>query len=220
VLSFIGACLLWVGWFGFNAGSALAASGLAASAFVATHLGGAAGAVGWLVAEKLKIGRASALGGISGAVAGLATVTQGSGFVSPIIGAVYGLAGGLICFYVVTVIKHKFKYDDSLDAFGVHGIGGIIGATLTGVFATNTVNDALKLANGQPAPLGMVDGNTAQIGNQLAGAAIGVVIAVVGSYVALKVAGMVCGGLRLDPREETQGMDLAIHGEEGYNLEA
>ena len=220
VLSFIGACLLWVGWFGFNAGSALAASALASSAFVATHLGAAAGAVAWLVAEKWHNGRPSALGAISGAVAGLATVTQGAGFVMPIAGAVFGLAGGFACFYMVVVIKQELGYDDTLDAFGVHGVGGIIGATLTGVLATNAVNDALKLANGQAAPLGLVDGNGAQIGNQLVGAVIGVAFAVAGSWIALKATAMITGGLRMEAREETQGMDLVIHGEEGYNLEA
>jgi Amt family ammonium transporter len=220
VLSFTGACLLWVGWFGFNAGSALAANGLAASAFVTTHLGSAAGALGWLLAERIKMGRPSALGAISGSVAGLATVTQGAGFVSPFAGVVYGLAGGVICFYMVAIVKNKFGYDDSLDAFGVHGIGGIIGATLTGVFATNVVNDALKLANGQAAPLGLVDGNGAQIGNQLIGAVVAIAFAVIGSYISLMIAKVTCGGLRLDAREESQGMDLAIHGEEGYNLEA
>ncbi len=220
VLSFTGACLLWVGWFGFNAGSALSAGGLAASAFVATHLGAAAGTVAWLLAEKLMSGRPSALGAISGAVAGLATVTQGAGFISPIAGAIYGFAGGLICFYMVAVVKNKLGYDDSLDAFGVHGIGGIIGATLTGVLATNAVNDALKLSNGKAAPLGWIDGNGAQIGNQLIGAAVAIAFAVVGSFIALNIAKAVCGGLRIDQSEETEGMDLAIHGEEGYNLDA
>jgi ammonium transporter, Amt family len=210
VLSFIGACLLWVGWFGFNAGSALAASSLAASAFVTTHLGAAAGAVAWLVAEKWHAGRPSALGAISGAVAGLATVTQGAGFVTPFAGAIFGLAGGLICFYMVVVVKQKLGYDDSLDAFGVHGIGGILGALLTGVLANPAVNEAIRLPNG----------NLGQLGQQAAGAAIAIGIAVAGSWIALKATALVTGGLRIDAREETQGMDLAIHGEEGYNLEA
>ena len=220
VLSFIGACLLWVGWFGFNAGSALAASSLASSAFVATHLGAAAGAVAWLVAEWLHTGRPSALGAISGAVAGLATVTQGAGFVVPFVGAVYGLAGGFVCFYLVVIAKHRLGYDDTLDAFGVHGVGGIIGATLTGVFATRVVNDALKLASGEAAPLGWVDGNGGQVGNQLIGAAIAIGFAVVGSWVALKITAALTGGLRMEAREEIEGMDLVLHGEEGYNLEA
>ena len=210
VLSFIGACLLWVGWFGFNAGSALAASAIASSAFVATHLAAAAGAVAWMVAEQWHNGRPSALGAISGAVAGLATVTQGAGFVMPFSGAIFGLAGGFVCFYMVVVLKQKLGYDDTLDAFGVHGVGGIIGATLTGVLASTPANEAVKLA----------DGRMAQIGHQLIGAAVGVAFAVIGSWIALKITSALTGGLRLDPREETQGMDLVIHGEEGYNLDS
>lgn len=210
VLSFIGACLLWVGWFGFNAGSALGASSLASSAFVTTHLAAAAGAVAWLVAEQWHNGRPSALGAISGAVAGLATVTQGAGFVLPFSGVMYGLAGGFACFYMVVVVKNKFGYDDTLDAFGVHGVGGILGALLTGLLANPAINESVKLPSG----------NLGQLGAQAAGAAIGIVVAVAGSWVALKITAAVTGGLRLDPRDETQGMDLAIHGEEGYNLEA
>jgi ammonium transporter, Amt family len=210
VLSFIGACLLWVGWFGFNAGSALAASSLASAAFVATHLGAAAGAVAWLVAEQWHNGRPSALGAISGAVAGLATVTQGAGFIAPFSGAIFGLAGGFICFYMVVILKQRMGYDDTLDAFGVHGVGGMIGATLTGVLATNAFNDAVKLT----------DGRMAQIGYQLIGAAVGIAFAVVGSWLALKATAAITGGLRMDARDETQGMDLVIHGEEGYNLDA
>jgi Amt family ammonium transporter len=210
VLSFIGACLLWVGWFGFNAGSALAASSLASVAFVTTHLGAAAGAIAWLIAEQWHNGRPSALGAISGAVAGLATVTQGAGFVAPFSGAIFGLAGGFVCFYMVVVVKQKWGYDDTLDAFGVHGVGGIIGATLTGILATGAYNDAVKLA----------DGRMAQIGAQLIGIAVGVAFAVVGSWIALKLTAAITGGLRMEAREEVQGMDLVIHGEEGYNLDA
>jgi Amt family ammonium transporter len=220
VLSFIGACLLWVGWFGFNAGSALAASSLASSAFVATHLGAAAGTVAWLLAEQWHNGRPSALGGISGAVAGLATVTQGAGFITPFSGAIFGLIGGFVCFYMVVIVRQRLGYDDTLDAFGVHGVGGILGAALTGLLATRVVNDAWKLPNGQAAPLGWIDGNPAQLGNQLVGAAIAVSFAVVGSWVALKVTAALTGGLRLEAPDESIGMDLAIHGEEGYNLEA
>lgn len=219
VLSFIGACLLWVGWFGFNAGSALAASPLATSAFVATHMASAAGAVSWLLAERIRNGKPSALGAISGAVAGLATVTQGSGYVEPFSAVVFGVAAGFICYFMVAVVKAKLKYDDSLDAFGVHGVGGFMGCLLTGVFATNAINDALKLPGGQPAPLGAVDGNPAQILNQLIGALIGIAFAVVGTFIALKVTDMITG-LRMDAREEDQGMDLALHGEEGYNFES
>jgi Amt family ammonium transporter len=219
VLSFIGACLLWVGWFGFNAGSALAASSLASSAFVATHMASAAGAVSWMLAEKIRNGKPSALGGISGAVAGLATVTQGAGFVEPFSAVLIGLIAGFVCYFMVAVVKSKLKYDDSLDAFGVHGVGGFVGCLLTGVFATRAINSGLKLANGQSAPLGAVDGNPAQILNQLTGAMIAIVLAVVGTLIALKVTGWITP-LRLDQREESEGMDVALHGEEGYNFDA
>jgi Amt family ammonium transporter len=217
VLSFIGAGLLWVGWFGFNAGSALSASGLATSAFVATHFAAAAGTIGWLAGERLRTGKPSALGAISGAVAGLATITQASGYVQPFPALLIGFTGGVACFWMVSVVKGKLGYDDSLDAFGVHGVGGFIGCLLTGVFATNQINDALKL-NGQPAALGLIDGNAAQIGNQLVGAAIGIGLAVCGTFVALKLTSFLTP-LRLEAREEVVGMDLAIHGEDGYNLE-
>ena len=218
VLSFIGACLLWVGWFGFNAGSALAASGLASSAFVATHLAAAAGAVSWMLAEKIRNGRPSALGAISGAVAGLATVTQGAGFVQPFSGVLIGLAAGLVCFAMVVVAKSKLGYDDSLDAFGVHGVGGFVGCLATGIFATNAINDALKLPNGSLAPLGAVDGNPGQILNQAIGAAIGIVVAVAGTWIALRITGMVTT-IRMNHAEEDTGMDVALHGEEGYVMD-
>src|SRR5215831_477608 len=144
VISFIGACLLWVGWFGFNAGSALAASGLATSAFVATHFGAAAAALGWVIAEWLHNGKPSVLGGISGCVAGLVAITPASGFVKPFPALLIGFAAGIVCFWMVAKVKQMFGYDDSLDAFGVHGMGGTLGALLTGVFATNAVNDSFK----------------------------------------------------------------------------
>src|SRR6201997_2438675 len=140
VLSFIGACMLWVGWFGFNAGSALASDSLATSAFVATHFAAAAAVLGWSGAEWIKNGRASALGAISGAVAGLVAITPAAGFVAPMPALVIGLVAGAFCYWMVTRIKAIFGYDDALDAFGVHGAGGTIGALLTGVFATQVVN--------------------------------------------------------------------------------
>ena len=199
VLSFIGAGLLWVGWFGFNAGSALSASGLATSAFVATHFAAAAGTVGWLLGERVRTGKPSALGAISGAVAGLATITQASGFVQPFPAMLIGFTGGVVCFWMVSVMKQRLGYDDSLDAFGVHGVGGVLGCLLTGVFATNQINNALKLANGQAAPLGWVDGNAGQIGNQLVGAAVGISLAVCGTLLALKVTDAVTP-LRMEAR--------------------
>src|SRR5271155_240026 len=148
VLSFIGACLLWVGWFGFNAGSALAASALATSAFVATHMATAAAAMSWSVAEWIKNGRPSALGAISGAVAGLVAITPAAGFVGPMPALVIGFVAGIVCFLMVTKFKAIFGYDDSLDAFGVHGAGGTIGALLTGIFARALYNPIYGAENG------------------------------------------------------------------------
>ncbi len=219
VLSFIGAGLLWFGWFGFNAGSALSSGGLASSAFVATHFGAAAAAAGWLLAEWIKSGKPSVLGGISGCVAGLVAITPASGFVKPMPALLIGFAAGIFCYFMVAILKMKLGYDDSLDAFGVHGAGGTLGAVLTGVFATNAVNNALKGANGQPLPLGLVDGNAMQVVNQAIGAGIAIVLGAVGSYVCLKIADLLCG-LRASGEQETEGLDLAMHGEEGYNLEA
>jgi Amt family ammonium transporter len=219
VLSFIGACLLWVGWFGFNAGSALGASGLASSAFVATHFAAAAAALGWAVAEWIKNGKPSVLGAITGAVAGLVAVTPASGFVTPMSALAIGLAAGVVCYFMVASVKQRFGYDDSLDAFGVHGAGGTLGAILTGVFATNAVNDALKDAAGRPAALGWVDGNSGQVVNQLIGCLLAWGLAVVGTWVILKVCDAVLG-VRVEPEHEIQGLDLTMHGEEGYLMEA
>ena len=152
VLSVIGACLLWVGWFGFNAGSALAASPLATSAFVATHFATAAATLGWLFVEWIHNGKPSVLGGISGAVAGLVAITPASGFVQPFPALLIGFMAGIVCFFMVTAVKSKFGYDDTLDAFGVHGMGGTVGAILTGVFATMVVNDSLLDSAGKLFP--------------------------------------------------------------------
>jgi Amt family ammonium transporter len=218
-LSFIGACLLWVGWFGFNAGSALGASALATSAFVATHFGAAAAALGWVLAEWMKGGKPSVLGGISGCVAGLVAITPASGFVKPFPALLIGFAAGIVCYFMVAIVKQKFGYDDSLDAFGVHGAGGTLGALLTGVFATSAVNSALKDASGRPAPLGMVDGHPGQVVNQLIACAIAWALAVVGTLVILKICDLVLG-LRVSVEHEVQGLDLSMHGEEAYNLES
>jgi Amt family ammonium transporter len=214
VLSVVGACLLWVGWFGFNAGSALNASGLAASAFVATHFATAAAALAWMFAEWMTGGKPSALGAISGAVAGLVAITPASGFVKPMPALLIGVVAGVVCYLMVAKAKQKFGYDDALDAFGVHGIGGTVGAILTGVFATVEVND---LRSG--APMGMVDGNAGQVVNQLIATGIAWVLAIVGTWVILKICGAVTG-LRVDDQHEIQGLDLSLHGEEGYNLES
>ncbi|MDW8354593.1 MAG: ammonium transporter [Bryobacterales bacterium] len=219
VLSFIGACLLWVGWFGFNAGSALGSSALASSAFVATHFGAAAAALGWLLAEWLRNGKPSVLGAISGSVCGLVAITPASGFVKPIPALVIGFVAGVVCYLMVASVKQRFGYDDSLDAFGVHGAGGTVGALLTGVFATNAVNGALKDAAGNPLPLGLVDGNPGQIVNQAIGVLIAWVLAAVGTFVILKITDALVG-VRVAPEEEVQGLDLSLHGEEAYNFEA
>ncbi|MBV9504530.1 MAG: ammonium transporter [Acidobacteriia bacterium] len=218
VISFIGACLLWVGWFGFNAGSALAASGLATSAFVATHFGAAAGALGWVIAEWVHNGKPSVLGGISGCVAGLVAITPASGFVTPFPALLIGFAAGIVCFVMVAAVKQRFGYDDSLDAFGVHGIGGTLGALLTGVFATNTVNDGFKDSSGHLLPLGLVDGHGAQIVNQAIGCAISWGLAIVGTFIILKICDAVIG-VRVPKQEEIAGLDLSQHGEEGYIFE-
>ncbi len=218
VLSFIGACLLWVGWFGFNAGSALASNGLATSAFVATHFAAASATIGWLAAEWTTRGRPSALGAISGAVAGLVAITPASGFVAPVPAMIIGLAAGTGCFVMVTIAKGRFGYDDALDAFGVHGAGGTIGALLTGVFATQRVNPIFHDSQGRSLPVGWVDGNPSQIGYQLVGIATAWIFALVGSIVLLKITDLVVG-VRASEEQEIEGLDLTEHGEEAYNLE-
>lgn len=219
VLSFIGACLLWVGWFGFNAGSALSAGTLATSAFVATHFGAAAAVVGWSGVEWLVRGKPSALGAISGCVAGLVAITPAAGFVSPMSAIIIGLIAGAFCFWMVSAVKAKFGYDDSLDAFGVHGAGGTIGALLTGVFASSAINPIFKSADGTVLPSGLIEGNGHQILNQLAGIAIAWGLAIVGTLILLFIVDKLIG-LRVSKESELQGLDLAEHGEEGYFWEA
>jgi ammonium transporter, Amt family len=220
VLSLIGACLLWVGWFGFNAGSAVNASGLATSAFVATHFGAAAATLGWMFGEWVKHGKPSMLGGISGAVAGLVAITPASGFVKPFPALLIGFLAGVVCFLMVTTVKKAFGYDDTLDAFGVHGAGGTLGALLTGVFATSAVNAGLgNNAEGKPIPLGWVDGNGGQVLNQAEGTAIAWGLAIVGTLIILKVVDLLVG-VRVSAEQEIEGLDLSMHGEEGYNLDA
>jgi len=218
VLSFIGACLLWVGWFGFNAGSALAAGSLATSAFVATHFAAAAAVVGWGLAEWLRNGRPSALGAISGAVAGLVAITPASGFVGPMPALAIGFVAGIFCYLMVARVKAAFGYDDSLDAFGVHGAGGTIGALLTGVFAASAVNPVFRDSAGHPRAVGLIEGNAHQLLNQLVGVVIAWSLAIVGTLVILKLVDLIVG-LRVSPEQEVQGLDLSQHGEEGYNLE-
>jgi ammonium transporter, Amt family len=213
VLSFIGACLLWVGWFGFNAGSALNAGTLATSAFIATHFGAAAAALGWSAAEWIRSGRATALGAISGAVAGLVAITPASGFVTPMSALWIGLIAGVFCYFMVVKVKSLFGYDDSLDAFGVHGAGGTMGALLTGIFANSAINPIL----GAGKATGLLEGNGGQILNQLIGVAIAWALSIVGTLVILFVVDKVIG-LRLSEEDERTGLDLSQHGEEGYDF--
>ncbi len=214
VLSCIGAGLLWVGWFGFNAGSALNAGTLATSAFVTTHFAAAAAASGWTLAEWLKTGKPTALGAISGAVAGLVGITPASGFVTPMSALWIGLLVGIFCFLMVFFVKTKFGYDDSLDAFGVHGAGGTLGAVLTGVFATVAINPIY----GEGKATGLVDGNSRQLLNQVIGVGVAWGVSIFGTLVILFVVDKLIG-LRVSAEEEAEGLDLSQHGEEGYHSE-
>ena len=218
VLSVIGACLLWVGWFGFNAGSAVAANGLASNAFVTTHFGAAAAALGWLLVEWIRLGKPTVLGGISGAVAGLVGITPAAGFVTPMSALIIGLIVGVVCFVAVTEVKKRLGYDDSLDAFGVHGVGGFTGAILTGVFANSAINTVFKDEAGNALPSGLLEGNSKQVLNQLIAAVIAIVLGMVASWIILKVVDLVVG-VRASGEDETVGLDVSQHGEEGYNLD-
>jgi Amt family ammonium transporter len=217
VLSFIGACLLWVGWFGFNAGSALSSGTLATSAFVATHFGAAAAAIGWSVAEWIRQGKPSALGAISGCVAGLVAITPAAGFVTPMSALWIGLIAGVGCYFMVVKVKAAFGYDDSLDAFGVHGTGGTMGAILTGIFANSVINPIFGKDNaGNPLPTGLLEGNAHQLLNQLVGVAIAWSLSIVGTLIILFVVDKLIG-LRVSEDDEREGLDLSQHGEEGYD---
>jgi ammonium transporter, Amt family len=215
VLSFIGACLLWVGWFGFNAGSALSSGPLATSAFVNTHLAAATAAMGWMLAEWIRNGKPSALGGISGAVAGLVAITPAAGFVQPMASLLIGLLAGLFCYGMVAIVKLRFGYDDALDAFGVHGAGGTLGALLTGVFASSAINPIFKNAAGATLASGAIEGNWHQVLNQGVGVLIAIALSVAGTWILLKVVDVTIG-LRMSGESELTGMDLTQHGEEGY----
>jgi len=203
----LGAALLWVGWFGFNAGSAVGAGQLAVNAFAATHLAASAGLIAWSAAEWMFRGHPSVLGAASGAVAGLVCITPAAGSVDPIMGIVMGLAGGFVCYFACTTLKNSFKYDDSLDAFGVHGVGGTVGAVLSGVFATKAASAG--------AYSGLIEGNMTQLRNQVIGAGAAIALAVVGSVILLKILDVTMG-LRVTQDQEIQGLDLSQHKEEGY----
>lgn len=203
VLSVIGAGLLWVGWFGFNAGSALAANGTAGMAMAVTQIAAAAAALAWMVAEWVLRKHPSVLGIISGAVAGLVAITPAAGFVDPRGALVIGIAAGAICFFASTTLKNALGYDDSLDAFGVHGIGGMVGAILTGVFATSAINSAGS---------GLVDGNAGQVITQLKAVIFTIGYTGVVSLAILKVLDKTVG-LRVSEEIERDGLDLGLHGE-------
>jgi Amt family ammonium transporter len=211
--------MLWVGWFGFNAGSALQANALASSAFIATHFAAASGALAWAFIEWFKSGKPTVLGAISGAVAGLVVITPASGFTTPMYALIMGALGALVCFYAATALKQKFGYDDSLDAFGIHGTGGTLGAILTGIFAVGAVNlPAAFSAHNASGRLGLLEGATGAFFHQLIAVGITWVIAAVGSFVLLKIVDALLG-LRVSEEDEFEGLDLSQHGESGYNLE-
>ena len=204
----IGTGLLWVGWFGFNGGSQLHCDGRALNAVFATHLAASAGVLGWSMAEYLKHGKASILGACSGAVAGLVCITPASGSVTPMSGILMGFIAGIFCFLCCTKLKNTFGYDDSLDAFGVHGMGGMLGALLTGVFAT-------RFVAGTDEKLGLLEGNSAQMIPQMVSVLSAVVFSAVGTFIIVKILDFVMG-LRVSENQETQGLDISQHGEEGY----
>ena len=207
VISVVGAALLWVGWFGFNAGSAVAANGAAGMAMAVTQIAAAAAALSWMFAEWLRHGKPSGLGVISGAVGGLVAITPAAGFVDPIGALLIGIAAGIACYWGATSLKRKVGYDDSLDAFGVHGIGGIVGALLTGVFAVEAIG-------GTP---GLIEGNAGQVLTQAYGVIVTIVYCAIVTFIILKVIDVVMG-LRVDEKVETVGLDISLHGERGYEL--
>jgi Amt family ammonium transporter len=203
-LTLIGASLLWVGWFGFNAGSQVAADGRAGMAMAVTHIAAAAAAVAWMLVEWIVKGKPSVLGIVTGAIAGLVAITPASGYVLPNGALAIGLLAGIVCYWGATGLKHMAGYDDSLDVFGVHGVGGVLGALLTGVFATSEV--------GGDAARGLIDGNAGQIWIQLKGILWTAGWCAVASFVLLKLIDLVMG-LRVDRDSEREGLDLALHGE-------
>lgn len=204
----IGTGMLWVGWFGFNGGSAGAANGSAVNAVLATHLAASAGVLGWSLMEYLKHGKASILGACSGAVAGLVCITPAAGSVHPMSGILMGLAAGIVCYFFCSTVKNSTGYDDSLDAFGVHGVGGTLGALLTGVFATSVIT-------GNAHSAGLLDNNPGQLLTQAVSVAAAVLFSAVGTFVIAKILDQVMG-LRVTEEDEITGLDISQHGEDGY----
>jgi Amt family ammonium transporter len=203
-----GASMLWVGWFGFNAGSALAADGAAGMAMLVTHIGAATGAFAWMVCEWVRYGKPSMLGIVTGMVAGLGTITPASGFVGPLGAVAIGGAAGVLCFFATNFMKRRLGVDDSLDVFPVHGVGGILGTTLTGVFAAAALG-------GVGYPEGQTMGG--QILVQLTGIVATALWSGVITFVLLKLCDAVVG-MRVSAEEETEGLDTVLHNEKGYNL--
>lgn len=218
VFSLIGAGLLWFGWFGFNAGSALSANALATNAFVTTHFAAATAMLTWTIIEWLRHGKPTVIGAISGAVSGLVCITPAAGFVTPMSAIFFGIAAGAVCYFMVAEVKKLLGYDDTLDVFGIHGIGGIFGAVMTGIFATSTVNAVFKDEAGNALPVGLLEGNAMQLVNQLVGISIGIALAVVGTLVILKFVDLVIG-LRVSETDEAVGLDVTQHGETAYVFE-
>ncbi len=218
VFSLIGAGLLWFGWFGFNAGSALSANALATNAFVTTHFSAATAMLTWTLIEWLRHGKPTTLGAISGAVSGLVCITPAAGFVSPVAAIPFGIAAGFACYFMVSEVKRRFGYDDTLDVFGIHGIGGILGAILTGVFANSAVNPIFRDAAGNALPVGLLEGNAMQVANQFAGVLIAIALAVAGTMLILKFVDVAIG-LRVSEVEEAAGLDVTQHGETAYVFE-
>jgi ammonium transporter, Amt family len=216
VLSLIGAGLLWFGWFGFNAGSAVNAGALATSAFAATHFSAAAATLGWVSVEWYQKGKPSVLGVASGMVAGLATITPAAGFVSVPAAFCIGLTGGILCYLAVTNLKARFGYDDSLDVFGVHGVGSTVGLLMVGLFADASINASIVTTFQSSGKAITLQGSSAQLINQVRGLLFTAVLAGCGTYVILKVVNAVVG-LRVSQEEEDAGLDLTQHGENAYN---
>jgi Amt family ammonium transporter len=200
-----GTAMLWVGWFGFNAGSALAANGQAAMALMVTHLSASTATLIWISIEWIRLGKPSVLGAATGSIAGLAAITPASGYVGPIGAIAIGAASGIICYVFSVILKRKLKYDDSLDCFGVHGVGGFVGTVLAGVFASTTLGGSMAELN-----IG------SQVGVQFAAAAITAIFSVIASFILLKLVGVLVGGLRVSHEAEQEGLDVASHGERGY----
>jgi Amt family ammonium transporter len=209
-MAVIGTGLLWVGWFGFNGGSALGAGSRAAMAIVVTHLAACTGAAVWMALEWWTRRKPSVLGMISGAIAGLGTITPASGFVLPWHGIVIGALAGVICFYACTMLKHRLRYDDSLDVFGVHGVGGILGTILAGVFATAALTISPELPQGQP---GLLEGNARQVWLQVIGVGVTIGWSAVTTLILLKLVGLFVP-LRVSDEEERAGLDIRLHGEQ------